>query len=115
MAVVCIAVYFGSTRDNPYFCTTSRDEASHLNPRLVLPVHLLLGDGLVNKLIRVEAGSNTSTVTLRVVGGDEKENLKSETVKYGRESQVTLTRERLRWHKKKKQDRNCRTVINIWS
>jgi hypothetical protein len=30
---------------------------------------------------RVEAGSNTSTVTLRVVGGDEKRSLKSETVK----------------------------------
>jgi hypothetical protein len=30
---------------------------------------------------RVEAGSNTSTVTLRVVGGDEKGSLKSETVK----------------------------------
>jgi hypothetical protein len=29
---------------------------------------------------RVEAGSNTSTVTLRVVGGDEKGSLKSETV-----------------------------------
>jgi hypothetical protein len=34
----------------------------------------------------VEAGSNTSTVTLRVVGGDEKGSLRSETVKYGRES-----------------------------
>jgi hypothetical protein len=45
----------------------------------------------------VEAGSNTSTVTLRVVGGDKKESLKSETVKYGRESQGTRTRERLRW------------------
>jgi hypothetical protein len=33
---------------------------------------------------RVEAGSNTSTVTLRVVGGDEKGSLKSETVKCGR-------------------------------
>jgi hypothetical protein len=31
---------------------------------------------------RVEVGSNTSTVTLRVVGGDEKGSLKSETVKY---------------------------------
>jgi hypothetical protein len=31
-------------------------------------------------LTRVEAGSNTSTVTLRVVGDDEK-SLKSETVK----------------------------------
>jgi hypothetical protein len=32
-------------------------------------------------------------VTLRVVGGDEKGSLKSETVKYGRESQGTRTRE----------------------
>jgi hypothetical protein len=30
---------------------------------------------------RVEAGSNTSTVTLRVVGSDEKGSLESETVK----------------------------------
>jgi hypothetical protein len=45
---------------------------------------------------RVEAGSNTSTVTLRVVEGDEKESLKSQTAKYGHESQGTLTRERLR-------------------
>jgi hypothetical protein len=34
----------------------------------------------------METGSITSTVTLRVVGGNEKEILKSETVKYGRES-----------------------------
>jgi hypothetical protein len=46
---------------------------------------------------RVEAGSNTSTVILRVVGGDEMGSLKSETVKYGRESQGTRTRERLPW------------------
>jgi hypothetical protein len=46
---------------------------------------------------RVEAGSNTSTVTLRVVRGDEKGSLKSETVKYVRDSQGTRTRERLRW------------------
>jgi hypothetical protein len=45
----------------------------------------------------VEAGSNTSTVTLRVVGGDEKGTLKFERVKYGRESQGIRTRERLRW------------------
>jgi hypothetical protein len=45
---------------------------------------------------RVEAGSNTSTVTLRVVGGDEKGSLKTETVKYGREIQGTRIRERLR-------------------
>jgi hypothetical protein len=30
---------------------------------------------------RVEAGSNTSTVTLRVVAGDEKGSLESETAK----------------------------------
>jgi hypothetical protein len=36
-------------------------------------------------------------VTLRVVGGDEKGSLKSETVKYGLKSQGTRTRERLRW------------------
>jgi hypothetical protein len=45
----------------------------------------------------VEAGSNTSTVTLRVVGGDEMGSLKSKTVKYGREYQGTRTRERLHW------------------
>jgi hypothetical protein len=33
----------------------------------------------------VEAGLNTSTVALRVVGGDKKGSLESETVKYGRE------------------------------
>jgi predicted pyridoxine 5'-phosphate oxidase superfamily flavin-nucleotide-binding protein len=37
----------------------------------------------------VAAGSNTSTVTLQVVGGDKKGSLKSETVKYGHESQGT--------------------------
>jgi hypothetical protein len=45
----------------------------------------------------VEAGSNTSTVTLRVVGGDEKGSLKSETVKYGYDSEGTRIQERLRW------------------
>jgi hypothetical protein len=46
---------------------------------------------------RVETGSNTSTVTLRVVGGDEKESLESETVKYGHEYQGTRTRKWLLW------------------
>jgi hypothetical protein len=45
---------------------------------------------------RVEVGSNTFIVTLRVVGGDEKGCLESETVKYGLESQGTRTRKRLR-------------------
>jgi hypothetical protein len=54
------------------------------------------------KLTRVEAGSNTSSVPLRVVGGDEKGSLKSETVKYGRKPQGTKTREdcagKGQWH-----------------
>jgi hypothetical protein len=49
------------------------------------------------KVTRVEAGSNTSTVILRVVRGDENGSLKSETVKYSQESQGTQTRKRLRW------------------
>jgi hypothetical protein len=75
--------------------------------------------------------SGLSTVTLRVVGGDEKESLKTETVKYGCESQGTRTRKRLRWRgpaaytrqtrplvregDPQKQDSNCQTVINNWS
>jgi hypothetical protein len=35
----------------------------------------------VSQLCRVEAGSNTSTVARRVVGGDKKGSLESETVK----------------------------------
>jgi hypothetical protein len=46
---------------------------------------------------RVEADSNTSTVNLRVVGGDEKGSLRSETVKEVNETKLTRTRERLRW------------------
>jgi hypothetical protein len=77
-------------------------------------------------------GSNISTVILRVIWGDENGSLKSETVKYGRESQGTQTRERLRWQgpaaytkdrpvlssessPHKIQDHDCQTVINIWS
>jgi hypothetical protein len=37
-----------------------------------------------SEVTSVEAGSNTSTVTLWVVGSDKKESLESETVKYGR-------------------------------
>jgi hypothetical protein len=46
---------------------------------------------------RVEAWSNTSTVTLRVVGGDEKGSLESDTVKYGHESHGSRTRKCLHW------------------
>jgi hypothetical protein len=39
----------------------------------------------------VEAGSNTSIVTLGLVGGDGNGGLESETVKCGRESRGTRT------------------------
>jgi hypothetical protein len=74
-----------------------------------------------------------STVTLRVVGGDEKGSLKCETVKYGREMQGARTKERLRWqgpaayikvrpvlsseratHKKKKKHRNGLDIQQIY-
>jgi hypothetical protein len=51
------------------------------------------------KSFRVEAGSNTSIESLWLAGGDEKGSLESETVKYGRESHGTLTREWLRWRR----------------
>jgi hypothetical protein len=80
----------------------------------------------------VEEGSNAATTALRVVGGDEKESLKSETVKYGHEPQGTRTprktklarassiykrqtRPLVREGATQKQDRNCQTIINIWS
>jgi hypothetical protein len=53
------------------------------------------------------AGSNTSTVALQVVGGDEKGSLKSETVKYG----GTPTQERLRCQGPASYKRN-RTVLS---
>jgi hypothetical protein len=48
-------------------------------------------------ITRVDTGSNTSTVTLRVIEGDEQGSLKYETVKYGHKSQGTQTQERIRW------------------
>jgi hypothetical protein len=42
---------------------------------------------------RVEAGSNNSTISLRVIGDDKNGSLESETVKYGRESHGIRTRE----------------------
>jgi hypothetical protein len=51
-----------------------------------------------NKALDIQCGGgvDTSTMILRVVGGDRKGSLESETVKYGRESHVTRTRKRLR-------------------
>jgi hypothetical protein len=57
----------------------------------------LLRNSVFKRVTRVEAGSNTSTVTLRVVGGDEKASLKSETVKYGLETKGPQTQEGLHW------------------
>jgi hypothetical protein len=53
-------------------------------------------DQIFITLSRVEAGSNTSIVTVRVIGGDEKGSLKTETVKYRHKSLGTRPRERLR-------------------
>jgi hypothetical protein len=55
------------------------------------PVQLRIGSVVFAPPPPVEAGSNTSTVTLRVVGGDEKGSLESETVKHGHEPHVTRT------------------------
>jgi hypothetical protein len=75
----------------------------------------------------VEAGSNTSTVTLRVVGVDEKGSLESETVKYGdSDPKMTAlarassnckrqTRPLIREGAPNQQTRNYQTVIKIWS
>jgi hypothetical protein len=71
----------------------------------------------------VEAGLNTSTVTLRIVGSDEKGSLKSERVSLspkglGHEKDCAGKGQQ---HIQKtdpsshKQDRKCQTVINIWS
>jgi hypothetical protein len=74
---------------------------------------------------RVEAGSNISTVTLRVVGGEEEGSLKSESPKglgpekdYAGEGQQHIkrqTRPLVRDWAPQKQDRNCQRIINIWS
>jgi hypothetical protein len=55
-------------------------------------VKVMMEDSLIRQS-RMEARSNTSTVTLRVVGGDEKGSRESETVKYSHESRGTRTRE----------------------
>jgi hypothetical protein len=39
----------------------------------------------------MEAGSNASTIAIRVTGGDEKESLESVAVKYGNESHGAWT------------------------
>jgi hypothetical protein len=85
------------------------------------------------KTVRIprEGGVEYLPVALRVVGGDEKGSLESETVRYGSESHGSRTRERLRWRQpaatvndrpvlsservRHQQTRNYLTVIKIWS
>jgi hypothetical protein len=71
---------------------------------------------------RVEAVLNTSTVALRVVRGDEKGSLESETVKIGmtalartRSNCKRQTRPLVREGASHQQTRNCVVVIKIWS
>jgi hypothetical protein len=65
----------------------------------------------------VEAGSNTTTVTPRIEGGDEKKSLKSGTVKYGHEfGRAAYTKDRCVLSSERapqKNDRNCQRLINI--
>jgi hypothetical protein len=79
----------------------------------------------------MEAGSNTSTVALRVVGGDEKGSLESETKIWSqvpRDSDLRMTvlartsssfkrhtRPLVRDSAPHQQTRNCLTVTKIWS
>jgi hypothetical protein len=71
----------------------------------------------------VEAVSNTSTVTLRVVGDDEKKRLESETVKYMVASPKELgseihcageVQQQVRENASYQQTNNCQTII-MWS
>jgi hypothetical protein len=59
---------------------------------VVASLEIIKGEQFARRVSRVEAGSNTSTVTLRVIGGDEDGSLEFETVKYGHESHGTRTR-----------------------
>jgi hypothetical protein len=63
---------------------------------------------------RVEARSNTSTVTMLVVGGGEKFGLKKDYAGENQHHIKKYTRPLVRECAPQKQDRNCQTVINIW-
>jgi hypothetical protein len=80
--------------------STRRGSTPRQTDWLTVSRNLILALTLTEQALQmtgVEAGSNTSTVILRVVGSDETGSLKTETVKYGREIQGTRTWERLRW------------------
>jgi hypothetical protein len=95
--------------------------------------HFLCGPcrDVISRTVWSTAGSNTSTVTLRVVGGDEKGSLKSEIKIWSQVPRdaglrkTTLARASTIYKRQprplvrnvapEKQDRNCQRVINIWS
>jgi K+-transporting ATPase A subunit len=56
--------------------------------KLFQQLHILV---MIYSFIPVWRESDTSTVALGIVGGNEKGNLESETVKYGQESHLTWT------------------------
>jgi hypothetical protein len=85
----------------------------------------------VTRRSRVEVGSNTSTVALRIVGGDEKGSLESDSKKWSRVSRDSdarmtalvmassiykrQTRLLVRENAPHQQTRNYLTAIKIWS
>jgi hypothetical protein len=71
--------------------TDRSGECSLSGPHLVIQGHVIHQPAVL-PCGALLAGSNTFTVTLTVVGGDEKGSLDSETVKYGHESHGTRTR-----------------------
>jgi hypothetical protein len=77
-------------------------------------------------LTRVEAGSNTFTVTLRVVGGDEKDSKIWPRVLRDSDPKITAmarascnckgqTRPLVRQGVLNKKNRNCQTILKIWT
>jgi hypothetical protein len=77
----------------PWRCYRTRTRA----PDKARHQDLLIGWRSVEMWLLINTWSNTSTIVLRVVGGDKKESIKSETVKYGREYHGTRIREWMRW------------------
>jgi hypothetical protein len=89
-----------------------------------MDVFSVMSDPKLHNQNLVEAGSNTSTVTLRVIGGDEKGSLNL------RQSNMVSSTKGLRWQgpvaytkdrpvhsseRVSKKIRKCQTIIKIWS
>jgi hypothetical protein len=82
----CLFHYYGYTEplDKVFSTESAKDHLKEMQTQIGTDSH-------------VEAGSNTSTVTLRVIGGDKKWSLESERVKYGHKSNETRTWQWLHW------------------